>query len=98
MMLIPLFIIYFYYFDFIFMLLFILYTTNNYQKIVEKDFIYYYIIAIKWGGGIDSLSGEKRPGTGPVLPLATTSLDFTPPPPPILHTHPVSDYQWKANN
>jgi hypothetical protein len=27
--------------------------------------------------------------------LATTSLDFTPP--PILQTHPVSDYQWKAN-
>jgi hypothetical protein len=22
---------------------------NNYQKIVEKDFIYYNIIAIKWG-------------------------------------------------
>ena len=49
MMLTPLFIIYFYYFDFIFMLLFISYTTNNYQKIVEKDFIYYNIIAIKWG-------------------------------------------------
>ena len=49
-MLTPLFIIYFCYFDFIFMLLFFLYTTNiNYQKIVEKDFIYYYIIAIKWG-------------------------------------------------
>jgi hypothetical protein len=32
------------------MLLFFLYATNiNYQKIVEKDFIYYYIIAIKWG-------------------------------------------------
>ena len=32
------------------MLLFFLYTTNiNYQNIVEKNFIYYYIIAIKWG-------------------------------------------------
>jgi hypothetical protein len=32
------------------MLLFFLYTTNiNYQKILEKDFIYYYIIAINWG-------------------------------------------------
>ena len=50
MMLTPLFIIYFCYFDFIFMLLFFLYTTNiNYQKILEKDFIYYYIIAINWG-------------------------------------------------
>ena len=30
------------------MLLFFL-VYNNYQKNFEKDFIYYYIIAIKWG-------------------------------------------------
>ena len=44
---------------------------NNYQKIVEKDFIYYNIIAIKWGesthfpGRIDpseQVIGAKRPG------------------------------------
>ena len=61
-MLTPLFIIYFCYFDFIFMLLFFLYTTNiNYQNIVEKNFIYYYIIAIKWGESTH-LPGRIDPG------------------------------------
>jgi hypothetical protein len=33
---------------------------NNYQKIVEKDFIYYYIITIKWGESTH-FPGAKRP-------------------------------------
>jgi hypothetical protein len=43
------------------MLLFFLYTTNNYQKIVEKDFIYYYLIEIKWGESTH-FPGRNDPG------------------------------------
>ena len=60
-MLTPLFIIYFCYIYFIFMLLFFLYTTNNYPKIVEKDFIYYYLIEIKWGESTH-FPGRNDPG------------------------------------
>ena len=56
------------------MLLFFLYATNNYKKLSKKtsSTLYYYIIVIKWG---EQVIGAKRPATGPVLPLATTSLD-----------------------
>ena len=34
---------------------------NNYKKIVEKDFIYYNIIAIKWGESTH-FPGRNDPG------------------------------------
>ena len=41
------------------MLLF--FFVNNYQTIVEKDFIHYYIIAIKWGESTH-FPGQNEPG------------------------------------
>jgi len=50
------------------MLLFIFFLHTNYPKIVEKDFIYYFIIAILSGANRLTFRGEqvivaKRPGT-----------------------------------
>ena len=62
MMLTPLFIIYFYYFYFILCFFFFVYNYRiNYQKSVEKDFIYNYIIAIKLGESTH-FPGRNDPG------------------------------------
>ena len=45
---------------------------NNYKKIVEKDFIYYNIIAIKWD---ESTWGEQKV-IGPKRPVFETCIDW----------------------
>ena len=56
---------------------------NNYQKIVEKDFIYYNIIAIKWGESTH-FPGRNDPDSSqlhcsekcPMIPVGLKSVTF----------------------